>query len=281
MTGKNKKNFPFPRKFLSLQPYSGVISLRHVTSCHRKRQALYFPGRQIVLQSAVRRPVCFLPYFPPHSDPLVPENSPACPECSECPECSAYTGCLRISRYGNLTELFSEFTIFRRFFMKRKSLSVAVIIAMLFSVFIPLTVSASSVSVRIDNIPVSFSESTGYPFIDAANRTQVPLRCTMESYGCEVQWNGTSRTAVVQKNGITVQVPVGKTYILINGKTSAIDTAAVIRNNRTDPRRAGGLRSGSHMELFRTVCHDQLKGTGFRLRKYRHRYRNRKNVYRK
>ena len=118
--------------------------------------------------------------------------------------------------------------------MKRKSLSVAVIIAMLFSVFIPLTVSASSVSVRIDNIPVSFSESTGYPFIDAANRTQVPLRCPMESYGCEVQWNGTSRTAVVQKNGITVQVPVGKTYILINGKTSAIDTAAVIRNNRTD-----------------------------------------------
>lgn len=117
--------------------------------------------------------------------------------------------------------------------MKRKSLSVAVIIAMLFSVFIPLTVSASSVSVRIDNIPVSFSESTGYPFIDAANRTQVPLRCTMESYGCEVQWNGTSRTAVVQKNGITVQVPVGKTYILINGKTLAIDTAAVIRNNRT------------------------------------------------
>ena len=178
--------------------------------------------------------------------------------------------------------------------MKRKSLSVAVIIAMLFSVFIPLTVSASSVSVRIDNIPVSFSESTGYPFIDAANRTQVPLRCTMESYGCEVQWNGTSRTAVVQKNGITVQVPVRKTYILINGKTSAIDTAAVIRKQphlSSDPRRAGGLRSGSHMELFRTVCHDQLKGTGFRLRKcgngrlrlrkYRHRYRNRKNVYRK
>lgn len=92
---------------------------------------------------------------------------------------------------------------------------------------------ASDVQVRIDGKNLEFNSSTGAPFIDSANRTQVPLRVTMEACGCSVDWISGSRTAVVEKNGIVVQVPIGQNYILVNGQKKANDTAAMIKNDRT------------------------------------------------
>ncbi len=87
--------------------------------------------------------------------------------------------------------------------------------------------------VRIDSEPVVFTEGTGAPFIDNNSRTLVPLRITMETYGADVEWNQDTRIAIVKKGDITVEVPLGQKYILINGQQKSIDTQSIIRGDRT------------------------------------------------
>lgn len=94
-------------------------------------------------------------------------------------------------------------------------------------------ISAGAIGISIDGAPVAFSDELGQPFIDSAGRTQVPLRAVMEQYGCEVDWNGKTRTATAEKDGITVSVPIGKREISVDGWTIPIDTEAQILNGRT------------------------------------------------
>jgi hypothetical protein len=89
-----------------------------------------------------------------------------------------------------------------------------------------------AINVQIDNQLVQFTESSGFPFIDQANRIQVPFRQTMEQFGCTVSWDSVKKMAIAKKNGITVQVPVGASYIIKNGKKITTDTAALIKENR-------------------------------------------------
>lgn len=94
---------------------------------------------------------------------------------------------------------------------------------------------AGGVGVTINGNAVQFTQNSGAPFIDDAWRTQVPLRQTMETYGCEVDWDGVNRIAIVKKDNTTVYVPIGKKEIYINEATNIvpIDTQAQIIDSRT------------------------------------------------
>ena len=117
---------------------------------------------------------------------------------------------------------------------KISKLLVIVLLTITTFVAIPITeVSAAGVNITIDGDQVIFTQNSGQPFIDSAYRTQVPLRVTMEAYGCTVDWNNTTRTATVQKNGTIVNVPIGQKYIIINGINKTNDTAALIKDDRT------------------------------------------------
>lgn len=107
------------------------------------------------------------------------------------------------------------------------------ILLFVFLLTLSLAVSAGAVDVCINGYAVTFDTSTGTPFIDGNNRTQVPLRQTMEAFGAKVDWNAGFRHAVVMKKGITVTVPVDCFHILVNDKQVNTDTAAMIVNNRT------------------------------------------------
>lgn len=98
-------------------------------------------------------------------------------------------------------------------------------------VFIPLTAEAANV--QIDNQIVQYTLESGEPFIDQANRTQVPFRQTMEQFGCSVDWDSVTRTAIAEKDGIVVKVPIGAAYIYKNDQKIANDTAALIKDGRT------------------------------------------------
>ena len=100
-------------------------------------------------------------------------------------------------------------------------------------IFVMATVSGFAVEICVDGNFVQFNDNMGYPFIDSHNRTQVPLRATMETCGCNVDWNSAYRIAIVQHGGTTVQVPIGESYILVNGRKVENDTVAIIRNSRT------------------------------------------------
>lgn len=80
---------------------------------------------------------------------------------------------------------------------------------------------------------IKFTDASGMPFVDSASRTQVPLRVTMENLYAKVTWDSSSKTAIVEKNGIKVEVPVGKNYIVVNGVQQTIDTSAQIVNGKT------------------------------------------------
>lgn len=93
--------------------------------------------------------------------------------------------------------------------------------------------AASVVRVTIDGQAVAFDDTYGHPFIDGANRTQVPFRKTLEAFGCAVTWEADTRTAVAEKDGITVRVPIGVPQIQVNGAAQAIDTSAILVSDRT------------------------------------------------
>ena len=111
----------------------------------------------------------------------------------------------------------------------KKIISLTLIVVMVLSA----TFTCFGVNIKINNEFVQFTGDSGAPFIDSANRTQVPLRVTMEAYGCHVDWDGDTRTAIVEKGGTVVKVPIGQSYILVNGVKKTNDTVAVIKDSRT------------------------------------------------
>ena len=113
----------------------------------------------------------------------------------------------------------------------KRILSCLLSLLLLFSL---ISVSAAeAVTVTIDGVPVSYDRSSGVPFIDGNSRTQVPLRRTMEFFGCDVSWNPLTRTAVVKKGKTRVSVPIGKNYIQVGKEKVPTDTAALIKGGRT------------------------------------------------
>ena len=75
----------------------------------------------------------------------------------------------------------------------------------------------NDVIIKINGAQIGFNQSSGYPFIDENNRTQVPFRQTLETYGAQVDWDSSARVAIAKKDGITVEVPIGTDYIYKDG----------------------------------------------------------------
>lgn len=98
---------------------------------------------------------------------------------------------------------------------------------------VAFTSSAYAVNVTINDREVIFDDESGAPFIDESNRTLVPLRVTMEAFGCNVKWDDNSRTAIINKGGYIVKVPIGESYINVNGNIVLNDTEAQIKEDRT------------------------------------------------
>ncbi len=112
-----------------------------------------------------------------------------------------------------------------------KAFPIGVILVVLCLYLVSVYGNSSGTAVYINQEKVAFSANTGEPFTDAQGRMQVPLRAVMEAYGCTVTWTGEDTT--LEKGETTVQVPVGKTYLLVNGAKKSTDTAAMMQEGRT------------------------------------------------
>lgn len=117
--------------------------------------------------------------------------------------------------------------------MKKRVLCALLALMMLLSLATGVFAAQQELSVVIDGETVAFTADSGVPFVDENGRTQVPLRAVMEQYGCSVTWDAANQAAVLTKDGTTVVVPVGKSYITVNGARVATDTAAQVKNGRT------------------------------------------------
>ncbi len=62
----------------------------------------------------------------------------------------------------------------------------------------------------------------------------MPVRAVAEMLDCNVDWDGAAQTAVISKpNGAEVKITIGNNTLTVDGKPSVMDTAAVIKDDRT------------------------------------------------
>ena len=95
-----------------------------------------------------------------------------------------------------------------------------------------LEVDGSDMTIRIDDNVVAFPDAK--PFIDDNDRTQIPIRAVAEMLECEVAWDDTSKTAeITSKTGEIVTLTIGSDIMTVNGETVQMDTAAIIKDERT------------------------------------------------
>ena len=95
-----------------------------------------------------------------------------------------------------------------------------------------LSESDSTISVLFGDAEVQWSDVV--PFIDANGRTMVPLRAAGEAMGLTVTWDNDAREAVFSDGEKTIYFPIDSNIARTDdGQTITMDTAAVIRNDRT------------------------------------------------
>ena len=90
-----------------------------------------------------------------------------------------------------------------------------------------------TINILINGKIVTFTDSSGYPYIDDNGRTMVPLRVTMEAAGAAVGWDQGKQTAIVITEHDRIEVPVGAGYLYNNNTKVDNDTAAVVKDGRT------------------------------------------------
>lgn len=110
----------------------------------------------------------------------------------------------------------------------------AILITIIAICLLPTTTHAATntINILIKGEPVQFSDQTGRPFIDSNNRTLVPMRIVMEKYGCTVDWEQESLSAIVKKGDVTVKVPTMQKFIMVNNVRQDTDTQPQNINGR-------------------------------------------------
>lgn len=65
------------------------------------------------------------------------------------------------------------------------------------------------------------------------DRTVVPIRAIIESFGGTVSWDGTTRTVTLNHKGDVIRLTIDSKTAYLNGKAHMLDVAPVIINERT------------------------------------------------
>lgn len=65
------------------------------------------------------------------------------------------------------------------------------------------------------------------------DRTMVPMRVIFEALGAEVDWDGTTQTAIGITKNKTIKITIGKDYLLKNNNIVVLDSPAVVISDRT------------------------------------------------
>ncbi len=93
--------------------------------------------------------------------------------------------------------------------------------------------AAETIAIELNGEAIVYNEEYGFPFIDENDRTQVPFRLTMETFGADVSWDQEKSIATAIFDDIRVDVPIGELYILRNGEKILNDTSSRIIDSRT------------------------------------------------
>lgn len=114
----------------------------------------------------------------------------------------------------------------------KKWLFYILIITLSATVLFPAVYAASQVQVTVDGHHVAFPDEL--PYVDRqSNRTMVPARFVSEQLGASTKWDAKLNQVTFTYRGDAIQLAIGKSQALVNGKTIELDMPAVVKNGRT------------------------------------------------
>ncbi|ADH60343.1 copper amine oxidase domain protein [Thermoanaerobacter mathranii subsp. mathranii str. A3] len=71
------------------------------------------------------------------------------------------------------------------------------------------------------------------PPVIKEGRTLIPVRAIMNGFGAKVDWDEETKTVTITKGDITIQLVLGESKVLINGKEDTLEVPAMEISNRT------------------------------------------------
>lgn len=112
----------------------------------------------------------------------------------------------------------------------KKALALTMVAAMAFGSLTVSSFAATKVALAVEGKTIVTKAADGAIFIDAANRTQVPIRVLATSLGKSISWNAASKTATIDG---TVVIKIGASELKNVNGTIKMDTQAMIKDGRT------------------------------------------------
>lgn len=91
--------------------------------------------------------------------------------------------------------------------------------------------SINPVNVKIYDQYIDFKATNQWPFIEDG-RTLVPLRAVFEVLNCQVKWDASNSSAIVEHGKTKIVIPANSKNVYINGTTMNLDVPARLVNNR-------------------------------------------------
>ncbi|MEW6573777.1 MAG: copper amine oxidase N-terminal domain-containing protein [Bacillota bacterium] len=89
--------------------------------------------------------------------------------------------------------------------------------------------STGGTKVKVNGVDINFD----VPPVIESGRTLVPLRKIAEALGCNVKWNDTNKTILLEKGNTHVYLQVNSTAAKVNGKAKKLDVPPRITQGRT------------------------------------------------
>lgn len=91
------------------------------------------------------------------------------------------------------------------------------------------------VTIVINNKELAFlkEENFGMPYINNKGRLMIPLRKSLEYIGAEISYDRENKIVMAKKDSVILKISIGENQIKINNQNVKLDTAAVIKDNRT------------------------------------------------
>ena len=106
------------------------------------------------------------------------------------------------------------------------------ILLMMIIISICTNISAHmEVKVTLDGNEIFFPDSK--PFIDERDRVLVPIRFVSEAFGCIVDWENESCTAVIKQDNDEIRYTVYQPMAYLNGEMIVMDTYGILKDCRT------------------------------------------------
>jgi hypothetical protein len=119
--------------------------------------------------------------------------------------------------------------------LKKRILSFAMMLTLAASLSTSAFADTAKLSFQIDSKDFVTPAGEQDPYINGDGRTMVPIRFVGNALGVNdnnITWKADNQTATVNKDGVSIEITVGKRYITTNGTQVQMDTAAELTEGR-------------------------------------------------